>query len=251
MISRWAKWVLLFIYLTVSDGRITTYVDPFCCSYNYWKKYGAFWFFCLSFIYFYKVGCKYIESMRLTLAFAFLGGVQVHAFNIQHYSALFHLDRQLVVLVPTPVGHCGAWGTPADLSEVPVCGGTSSCPSEPAAGQAAREFGHQIQPGDSFCLRNQQGQPCVALKNKYKHRKGKSRCRHPSSSRDTAQGGRLGRFWMVLPRALLLQERSPKQSLCLCWAALTPPAAQGSELRDVLILLFACPWVFQSQLYQK
>lgn len=161
MISRWAKWVLLFIYLTVSDGRITTYVDAFCCSYNYWKKYGAFWLFCLSFIYFYKVGCKYIESMRLTLAFAFLGGVQVHAFNIQHYSALFHLDRQLVVLVPTPVGHCGAWGTPADLSEVPVCGGTSSCPSEPAAGQAAREFGHQIQPGDSFCLRNQQGQHLV------------------------------------------------------------------------------------------
>lgn len=99
--------------------------------------------------------------MRLTLAFAFLGGVLVHTFNFQHYSALLHLDRQLVVLVPMSVGHCGAWGTLADLSESLVCDGTSSCPSEPTAWQAAQEFGHQIQPGDSFCLRNQQGQHLV------------------------------------------------------------------------------------------
>jgi len=58
----------------------------------------------------YKVGYKYIESLRLTLAFAFLGGFQVHTFNLQHYSALLHVDSQLVLLVPMPVGHIWCLG---------------------------------------------------------------------------------------------------------------------------------------------
>lgn len=189
MISRWAKWVLLFIYLTVSDGRIATYIDPFWCSYNYWKKYRAFWFFFLSFIYFYKVGCKYIESVRLTLAFTFLGGVLVHTFNLQHYSALLHLDSLLLLLVPVPVGHVWCLGnscwliwSSCVLWDILLC--LRACHRAGSRGVwASNSARWLILPKEPT-----RPTPCITLKNKYKHtERGKGSCRHASSYMHAAQ----------------------------------------------------------------